>query len=91
MNKLPCFFGVFLPTKRLGSHVCDFLFVSIDKKRDKFDKKNNNLLICKWLIDEHFFNWTDARRPVPRLWIRSAEIGGDVVRRKGTQQKQHFF
>ena len=20
--------------------------------------------------------WTDARRPVPRLWIRSAEVGG---------------
>ena len=36
--------------------------------------------------------WTDARRPVPRLWIRSAEIlggggGGDVVKRMGTQQR----
>ena len=35
--------------------------------------------------------WTDARRPVSRLWIRSAEVrrvGGDVVRRMGTQQLQ---
>ena len=36
--------------------------------------------------------WTDARRPVPRLWIRSAEVrggggGGEVVRRMGTQQQ----
>ena len=22
-----------------------------------------------------YFSWTDARRPVPRLWIRSAEVG----------------
>ena len=36
------------------------------------------------------FYWTDARRPVPRLWIQSAEVrgGGDVVRRMGTQQQQ---
>ena len=34
--------------------------------------------------------WTDARSPVPRLWIRSAEVQGeegDVVRRTGTQQQ----
>ena len=38
-------------------------------------------------------NWTDARRPVPQLWIRSAEVrgwgwgvGGNVVRRMGTQE-----
>ena len=32
--------------------------------------------------------WTDARRPVPRLWTRSAEVrGGEHVRRKGTQQQ----
>ena len=32
-------------------------------------------------------SWTDARHPVPRLWIRSAEVrGGGVVRRMGTQQ-----
>ena len=39
-------------------------------------------------------SWTDARRTVPRLWIRSAEVrGGGVVRRKGTQQhlvRLHF-
>ena len=23
--------------------------------------------------------WTDARRPVPRLWIRSAKVGGGGV------------
>ena len=33
-------------------------------------------------------SWTDVRHPVPRLWIRSAEVlgGGGVVRRMGTQQ-----
>ena len=41
--------------------------------------------------------WTDARRPVPRLWIRSAEVrgggggggggGGNVIRRMGTKQQ----
>ena len=35
-------------------------------------------------------SWADARRPVPRLWIRSAEGveggGGNDVRRMGTQQ-----
>ena len=35
--------------------------------------------------------WEDARRPVPRLWIRSAEGvgaggGGNDVRRMRTQQ-----
>ena len=38
--------------------------------------------------------WTDARRPVPRLWIRSAEVrggGGDVVRRMGTQQRYQWM
>ena len=33
-------------------------------------------------------SWADARRPVPRLWIRSAEGGGgggNDVRRMGTQ------
>ena len=33
-------------------------------------------------------SWTDAKRPVPRLWIPSAEVqggGGDFVRRMGTQ------
>ena len=29
---------------------------------------------------------TDARGAEPRLWIRSAEVGGDFVRRMGTQQ-----
>ena len=33
-------------------------------------------------------HWTDARRPVPRQWIRSAEVRGNVVRRMGTQQQQ---
>ena len=41
----------------------------------------------------------DARRPVPRLWIRSAEVRGgggggggvDVVRRMGTQQQNGFI
>ena len=27
-----------------------------------------------WLCEN---NWTDARRPVPRLWIRSAEVRGE--------------
>ena len=34
-------------------------------------------------------SWADARRPVPRLWIRSAKgvgAGGNDVRRMGTQQ-----
>ena len=31
---------------------------------------------------------TDARRPIPRLWIRSAEVRGDVVRRMVTQQQE---
>ena len=33
-------------------------------------------------------SWTDTRCPVPRLWIRSAEVrrGGGVVRRMETQQ-----
>ena len=31
----------------------------------------------------------DTRRPIPRLWIHSAEVwGGNVVRRMGTQQQQ---
>ena len=34
--------------------------------------------------------WTDARRPVPRLWIRSAEVRGNVVRRMGKQQANPF-
>ena len=25
----------------------------------------------------HGVSWTDARRPVPRLWIRSAEVRGE--------------
>ena len=42
------------------------------------------------VVRKHF--WTDARRPVPRLWIRSTEIrgwggGGDVVTRIGTLRK----
>ena len=48
------------------------------------------------------FNWTDARRPIPRLWIRSAEVrgggggggggrGGGVVRRMGTQQQRNLI
>ena len=42
-----------------------------------------------YMSDQYFRNyrWTDARRPVPRLWIRSVlggEGGGDVVRRMGT-------
>ena len=38
------------------------------------------------------FFWTDARRPVPRLWIRSAEYrGGDIVRRMGSQQQSVSF
>ena len=35
--------------------------------------------------------WTNARRPVPRLWIRSAEVRGGVggvVMRMGIQQQQ---
>ena len=33
--------------------------------------------------------WTDARRPVPRSWIRSAEVRaeGNIVMRMGTQQR----
>ena len=34
------------------------------------------------------FFWMDARCPVPRLWICSAEVRGNVVRRMGTQQQQ---
>ena len=34
--------------------------------------------------------WTDARRPEPRLWIRSAEVRGNVDRRMGTQQQQQL-
>ena len=48
------------------------------------------VIIC-W-SEENDYIWTDARRPVPRLWIRSAEVrgggGGGVVRRMGTQQQQ---
>ena len=34
----------------------------------------------------------EHQRPVPRLWIRSAEVrGGDVVSRMETQQQQHFL
>ena len=36
-----------------------------------------------------FTGWTDARRPVPLPWIRSAEVVGDVVRRMRTQQQQN--
>ena len=43
-------------------------------------------------------DWIEARRPVPRLWIRSAEVRGEgggggvgnVVRRMGTQQQQFY-
>ena len=43
--------------------------------------------------------WTNARRPVLRPWIRSAEVRGggggggglDVVMRMGTQQQQRFL
>ena len=50
---------------------------------------NNNNYIK--IIYDDGFGWTDARRPVPRLWIRSAEVrgvggGGNVVRSMGTQQ-----
>ena len=38
------------------------------------------------LTDSHNSSWTYARRPVPRLWIRSAEVRRNVVRRMGTQQ-----
>ena len=52
-----------------------------------------NKVILKWL--QYILNiinlqtriWTDAWRPVPRLWIRSAEVRGNVVRRMGTQQQ----
>ena len=27
--------------------------------------------------------WTDARRPVPRLWIRSAEVRGERRQENG--------
>ena len=37
------------------------------------------------------FYGTDARRPVPRLWIRSAEERGNVVTRMGTQQQVFFM
>ena len=42
----------------------------------------------------YLLSWTDTRRPVPRLWIRSAAVrggGGDVVRRMGTQQQQGYL
>ena len=32
--------------------------------------------------------WTHARRPVPRPWIRSAEVRGERRYEKGTQQQQ---
>ena len=33
--------------------------------------------------------WMDARRPIPQLWLRfGGGVGGDVVRRMGTQQRQ---
>ena len=31
---------------------------------------------------------TDAWRPISRLWIRSAEFWGNVIRRMGTQQQR---
>ena len=34
-----------------------------------------------------YATWTDARRPVPWQWKRSAEVRGNVVRRMGTQQQ----
>ena len=48
--------------------------------------------VCRLFLDyKYMYNteksqsWTDARRPVPRLWIRSAEVrrrgGGRVERR----------
>ena len=48
-------------------------------------------------VYQHTFNWTGVRRPVPWLWIRSAEVqgagggggAGNVVRRMGTQQQQY--
>ena len=41
----------------------------------------------------YLLSWTDARRPVPRLWLRSAavRVGVDVVGRMGTQQQQGYL
>ena len=38
--------------------------------------------------DSNKLPWTDARHSVPRLWIRSAEVQGNFIRRMGTQQQQ---
>ena len=49
--------------------VSDFYFIFFHSWHHLLDLTNHPFSL--------FRQWTDARRPVPRLWIRSAEVRGE--------------
>ena len=55
------------------------------------EKASINFKLYMFMKKSHLSSWTDARRPVPRLWIRSAEVRGNVVRRMGTQHNNNHL
>ena len=84
-------YHVFIPTNSLLlSKGCFLLLLLKTRACTEYKVLKFQYVIICW-FEENDYKWTDARRPVPWLWIRSAEVrgGGGVGTSLGKWEHTH--